>query len=43
MRDFEQQFDKALDLEAVKKVPVQMIVGELDTKFIGDSPYGICG
>ena len=29
-------------MEAVRKVPVQITVGELDTKFIGDSPYGTC-
>ncbi len=40
VKDFKKYFDKDLDLEAVKRVPVQMIVGELDTKFIGDSPYG---
>ena len=40
VRDFRKYFDKDLDLDAVKQVPVQMIVGELDTKFIGDSPYG---
>ena len=40
MKDFTRYFDKGLDLEQVKKVPVQITVGELDTKFIGDSPYG---
>lgn len=40
VRDFEKYFDKPLNLEAVRKVPVQITVGELDTKFIGDSPYG---
>ncbi|MDO4265603.1 MAG: alpha/beta hydrolase [Eubacteriales bacterium] len=40
VRDFKKYFDKELDLEAVKKVPVQITVGEKDTLFIGDSPYG---
>lgn len=40
VKDFARYFDKVLDLEQVKKVPVQITVGELDTKFIGDSPYG---
>lgn len=40
VRDFRDYFDKDLDFDAVKKVPVQITVGELDTKFIGDSPYG---
>ncbi|PST34454.1 alpha/beta hydrolase family protein [Enterocloster lavalensis] len=42
VRDFKKQFDKELDQEAVKQVPVLMVVGALDTKFIGDSPYGTC-
>lgn len=40
VRDFEAYFDKPLNLEAVRQVPVQITVGELDTKYIGDSPYG---
>ena len=40
VRDFEKYFDKKLDLEAVRKIPVQLTVGELDNKYIGDSPYG---
>ncbi len=31
---------KRLTLEALKKVPVQMLVGERDVAYIGDSPYG---
>lgn len=42
VRDFKAYFDKELDLEAVRKVPVHITVGEFDTKFIGDSPWGTC-
>lgn len=42
VKNFKKIFDKELDMEAVRKVPVQITVGELDTKFIGDSPYGTC-
>ena len=40
IRDFKKYFEKDVDLEAVAKVPVQITVGELDTKYIGDPPYG---
>ena len=40
VRDFSSYFDKELNLSAIRQVPVQISVGELDTKFIGDSPYG---
>ena len=40
VRDFKNYFDKDLDLEAIRKVPVQITVGELDVKYIGDSSYG---
>ncbi len=40
VRDFKNYFDKELDIKAVAQVPVQLTVGEFDTKFIGDSPYG---
>lgn len=40
VRDFKDYFDKDIDLEAVRRVPVQITVGELDVKYIGDSPYG---
>lgn len=40
IRDFKDYFGYDVDLEAVKKVPVLISVGELDNKFIGDSPYG---
>ena len=40
IRDFKDYFGHDVDLEAVKKVPVLISVGELDNKFIGDSPYG---
>ena len=39
-RDFKNYFGHDVDLAAVQKVPVLVIVGENDTKFIGDSPYG---
>ena len=39
-RDFKKYFDKDVDLEEVKKVPVLISVGEYDTKFIGESKYG---
>jgi len=40
VKDFQDYFDKELDVEAVRQIPVQITVGEFDTKFIGDSPYG---
>lgn len=40
VRNFREVFDKELDITAVRNVPVQITVGELDTKFIGESPYG---
>ena len=40
VRDFKDYFDKDIDIAAIKKVPVQITVGEFDTKFIGESPYG---
>lgn len=39
-RNWKETFDKEIDYEAMKAVPVQMIVGEKDTSFIGDAPYG---
>lgn len=39
-KDFEKIFDKKMDLEAMKKVPVQLLIGEKDVSFIGESPYG---
>lgn len=39
-RDFKNYFGHDVDLAVVQKVPVLVIVGENDTKFIGDSPYG---
>ena len=41
-RNFREIFDKDLDLEKIREVPVQITVGEKDTKFIGESPYGTC-
>ena len=40
VKNFKQVFDKELNLEQIKQVPVQITVGECDNKFIGDSPYG---
>lgn len=40
VRDFRKYFDKDLDLASVRQVPVLITVGEFDTKFIGESPYG---
>mgnify|MGYP003260057836 FL=1 len=40
VRDFKNYFDKDMDLEMIRRVPVQITVGEFDTKYIGDSPYG---
>lgn len=39
-RDFEKIFDKKINIEAMRKVPIQLLIGENDTKFIGESPYG---
>lgn len=38
--DFEHYFGRELKLEAIRHVPVQMMVGERDRKFIGESSYG---
>ena len=40
IRDFKDYFGHDVDLEAVKKVPVHISVGEHDNKFIGESEYG---
>ena len=40
VRDFRKHFDKDIDLEAIAKVPVEIMVGEQDILYIGDSPYG---
>jgi len=41
IRDFKKQFDKEFDIAAFREVPVIIVIGEKDTKFIGESPYGI--
>ena len=41
-RNFREIFDKDLDLDRIREVPVQITVGEKDVKFIGESPYGNC-
>ena len=40
IRNFEEIFGKAVDVEALKAVRVQVMVGENDVKFLSDSPYG---
>lgn len=40
VKDFRDYFDQELDLDLIREVPVQITVGEKDTKFIGESAYG---
>lgn len=40
IRDWKAVFGQEIDYEALKKIPVQLIVGENDVRFIGESPYG---
>ena len=40
VRDFADYFGYDVDVDSVRKVPVLITVGELDNKFIGESPYG---
>lgn len=40
VKDFREQFDKELNISAVAKVPVELMVGDQDTLFIGESSYG---
>ena len=40
VRDFADYFGYDVDVDSVRKVPVLITVGELDNKFIGQSPYG---
>ena len=39
-RDFEDYFDKRPDIGKIRQVPVQLLIGEHDTKDIGPSPFG---
>lgn len=39
-KNWKEIFDREIDYEALKKVPVQFMCGELDTSYIGDSPAG---
>ena len=39
-QNFKALFDKNIDYDALKKVPIQMVIGELDTEFINETPYG---
>lgn len=40
VRDFPKYFGKDFDLKAFREIPMLLVIGEKDTKFIGDSPYG---
>lgn len=40
IRDFEKYFDKKPEIAAIREVPIMLMIGEHDTKFIGESPYG---
>lgn len=40
VKDFRDYFDKDPELASIQEVPVQITVGENDTKFIGESDYG---
>lgn len=40
IRNFREVFDKPFDLPAVRQVPVHVLVGENDNKFIGENRYG---
>lgn len=38
--DFEKQFGKTVDMNELKKVHIQMVVGSEDTEDLGNNPYG---
>lgn len=38
--DFEKVFGTPLNMEEIRRVPVRLLLGEQDTKYIGDSPFG---
>ena len=40
VRDLKEHFGHEIDLEALRKVHVQMVVGSLDCKYVGESPCG---
>lgn len=40
IKNWDAVFGQPIDYEALKKVPVQLVVGENDTRFIGEFPYG---
>jgi pimeloyl-ACP methyl ester carboxylesterase len=40
IRNFREIFDKPFDLAAVRQVPVHVLVGEKDNRFIGENRYG---
>lgn len=39
-RDFHAYFDKDYDLDRIREVPVLLMIGEYDTKFVGESDFG---
>ena len=39
-KDWQEIFAKKIDFVALRKVPIQLVVGEKDIKFIGSSVYG---
>lgn len=41
IKDWKNIFGEEIQFEKLKQVPVMMAVGELDKKYIGDSPYGV--
>ena len=40
VRDFKKYFEREFDLAVFREVPMLFVIGEKDTKFIGNSPYG---
>lgn len=39
-KNFHQLFDKELDFREMQNVPIQMLIGELDTEYINETPFG---
>ena len=39
-KNMKEHFGHDVDVEALKKVHIQMVIGSEDTKYIGESPYG---
>lgn len=40
IRNFETYFNRKPEIEKMKRVPIQLMIGENDTKFIGESKWG---